>query len=112
MRAEFLEAIIRIAVAKFLEKRGAAAPPPPPAAVKKGGKPMDEEALAAAAAYEDKAKELREQMAGLGDCLTLEEACRRMLDHFILPMVPPESKVGLSLHQLQNVGTGIMLWWK
>ena len=95
MRAEFLEAIIRIAIAKFLEKRSSAAAPvsPPQAAIKKSGRPTDEEALAAAAEYEDKAKELRERMVRLGDCQTLEDACRRMLDHFIIPMVPPEAKV-------------------
>lgn len=96
MRAEFLEAVVRLAIAKFLEKR-TEGPGKPTAALppKKGVgvKVMDEAALAAAAANEEAAQGLRERMAGLSECQTLEDACRRLLDHFLIPLVPPETKV-------------------
>ena len=94
MRAEFLEALIRVTIAKFLEKRTEGPSKPTTAPPKKGGgKVMDEAAAVAAAANEEAAQGLRERMEGLGECQTLEDACRRLLDHFLIPWVPPEAKV-------------------
>ena len=86
---QFLEAIIRIGITKFMEARFQGKTSKKK---KKGGK------KGSATGAEDEADldiagELEKRMEALGPCTSAAEAIRRLCDNFLFPLTPPESIV-------------------
>ena len=98
---QFLEAILRIAIVKFIE------PPKKPKKAKKDGgakkhkgKKSKSAASEGGAGAEEElevnlAEELDKQMVAMGRCKDAAEAIQWLLDLFIFPHVPPEAQVSL-----------------
>ena len=88
--------MVRIAVIKFLEKPSDA-PSSKSNTPRRPRRPEADAAPDAAVGVCDSASsdDPNLLMESMGECKDLTEACQRLLDHFILPYVPPEALVSV-----------------
>ncbi|GAX86341.1 hypothetical protein CEUSTIGMA_g13753.t1, partial [Chlamydomonas eustigma] len=115
IRSEFIEALVRVAIMKFLEVRETL-----PSSKRKGNKGKKNFKRSNASVkqagqvvFGDNMnegeggldEEAMRKLEALGPCEDIVEACTRLLDQYIFPYVPPESRLDANVFRNQRLYT-------